>query len=314
MESSTTYNIKFELFKISEADYNEQVRAGQKPKFVKLAAYKEKNYDRDMPLGELLISNYNGTNSVSDVDKLLIEYKDENYLSCSRDYYLVTNKYNGSNGKIKKINESEVWKTPVLLPITNLTGNGFSNSIVSYRSKISEAKPYSSWVIPQNMVNNTSGFNYYWGYGGKGFILIQIYLICVGTTHSSSSMFSGTNNIEDYENDLAEESGIIIGEPQPEPEYESDDTYDGEGYNPAEARRARRVAQIRRQRHNEIADRALRGDIQSYSSRRSNRSRGPFCFRRRIIRGGKSKKHKKSTKKSKKHRKSTKKSKKHRKR
>ena len=292
MESSTTYNIKFELFKISEADYNAQVEADNTPQFDRIGE-KKLAYNIDRSLGELLISNYGGNNIASFVDQFLTDYKYQHFLSCSRDCYLVTNKYNGSIDPVKKkVNErAEMFNTPVLLPITNLTGTRSNSSIVSYRSTLSQVKPYSMWIENNEMetIWRTNDPN--------GFIWIQIYLICGETAQSSSSRYSGRNTLEDYENDLAEESGIIIDEPQPEPEDESDDTSDEEGYNPA---RARRVAQIRRQQHNALADRALRGDIQSYSSRRSNRSRGPFCFRRR---GGKSKKHKKSTKKSKKHRK-----------
>ena len=145
MESSTTYNIKFELFKISEADYNAQVEADNTPQFDRIGE-KKLAYNIDRSLGELLISNYGGNNIASFVDQFLTDYKYQHFLSCSRDCYLVTNKYNGSNEKIERRDEDTAWKTPVLLPITNLSGNSNSASIVSYRSTISQAKPYSNWV------------------------------------------------------------------------------------------------------------------------------------------------------------------------
>ena len=307
MEPPTIYKIKFELFKISDDMYRAQIEAGTTPKFDKIGE-KEMMYDRDMPLGELLINNYGGRNTRSEVDKFLIAYKRENFVSCSRDCYLVTNKYNGSNEKIKYSDESVAWKTPVLLPITNLTGNSNNASIVSYRTTISQAKPYSNWTNAA-FQRGENLFYHNWSYAKDGFIWIKIYLICGETPDPPRRrQFGNMNDIANYENDLEEESGIIIGEPQLEPEAESDDTEDEEGYNPA---RARRVARDRRRAHNELAERALRGDLQRYSSFRSRnrRRRQPYCFR-----GGKSKKNIKNIKniKNKKRTKNQKKSKKHR--
>jgi len=311
------YKIKFELFKISDEMYRAQVEDGSTPQFDKIGE-KEMTYDRDMPLGELLINNYSGRNTISDVDQFLTEFKVGNFVSCSRDCYLVTNKYNGSNEKIERRDEDTAWKTPVLLPITNLSGNSNSASIVSYRSTISQAKPYSNWVNNDSQNDENDNIFYHnWSNGENGFIWIKIYLIC-GETRSPPQRryFGNMNDLDEFENDWNEESGIIIGEPEPEPEPESDDTEDEDGYNPARVRREERA---RRQAHSELADRALRGDLHRYSSLRS-RSRRRSRRRRRgqsmcVINGGKSK-NKKRTNKSRKSRKSrkSKKSKKNRKR
>ena len=215
------YKIKFELFKISDEMYRAQVEDGSTPQFDKIGE-KEMTYDRDMPLGELLINNYSGRNTISDVDQFLTEFKVGNFVSCSRDCYLVTNKYNGSNEKIERRDEDTAWKTPVLLPITNLSGNSNSASIVSYRSTISQAKPYSNWVNNDSQNDENDNIFYHnWSNGENGFIWIKIYLIC-GETRSPPQRryFGNMNDLDEFENDWNEESGIIIGEPEPEPEPE----------------------------------------------------------------------------------------------
>lgn len=223
------YKIKFELFKISDEMYRAQVEDGSRPQFDKIGE-KEMTYDRDMPLGELLINNYGGRNTISDVDQFLTEFKVGNFVSCSRDCYLVTNKYNGSNEKIERRDEDTAWKTPVLLPITNLSGNSNSASIVSYRSTISQAKPYSNWVNNDSQNDENDNIFYHnWSNGENGFIWIKIYLIC-GETRSPPQRryFGNMNDLDEFENDWNEESGIIIGEPEPEPEPESEPDDDTE--------------------------------------------------------------------------------------